>query len=266
MGSTSGVKVIFVCLAALCLFPERSSAQAEPQALVATILRNDSLFWAAYNRCDIEKFRGFFTEDVEFYHDKGGLTVGLETLTRNMEMNLCGENSFRLRREAVEGSVRVFPLRNGDVIYGAIISGEHVFYVREKGKKERLDGLAKFTHVWVLRENTWKMSRVLSYDHGPAPYMNKRQEIALPSPRLDEYVGQYLGPQSGVIVIQREGNGLTLSIHQGQKSVLYPETEGRFFMKERDLTFEFVKDDRGEVTKMLVRENGEIVEEAVYSK
>jgi hypothetical protein len=58
--------------------------------------------------------------------------------------------------------------------YGAILTGEHVFYILEKGKSERLDGLAKFTHVWRFKDNEWKMHRVLSYDHGPAPYINKR--------------------------------------------------------------------------------------------
>ena len=54
------------------------------------------------------------------------------------------------------------------MVYGAILSGEHVFYVRQKGKPEVLDGRAKFTHLWLLKDGVWKMSRVLSYDHGPA--------------------------------------------------------------------------------------------------
>jgi hypothetical protein len=33
------------------------------------------------NRCDLEKFSSFFTEDVEFYHDQGGVTPGKEKLT-----------------------------------------------------------------------------------------------------------------------------------------------------------------------------------------
>ncbi|MCU7547549.1 nuclear transport factor 2 family protein [Chitinophagaceae bacterium LB-8] len=142
-------------------------AQTNLQELTATILHKDSLFWAAYNKCDTESFPQFFTNDVEFYHDKGGMTIGLDGIISNMKKNLCGTNTFRLRREAVEGSVKVFPLQNSGVIYGAVISGEHVFYIIEKGT-ERLDGLAKFTHVWLLKDGTWKMARILSYDHGPA--------------------------------------------------------------------------------------------------
>jgi hypothetical protein len=27
---------------------------------------------------------------------------------------------------------------------------------------------ASFTHLWLLEQNTWKLRRVLSYDHQPA--------------------------------------------------------------------------------------------------
>ncbi len=137
----------------------------DSHTLNAIILRYDSLFWQAYNACDVDKMQGFFTDDLEFYHDKGGLTTSKQSLIESMKTGLCGKENWRLRREAVAGTLKIFPLNN----YGAILSGEHVFYILETGKKERLDGLAKFTHVWRYRDNAWKMHRVLSYDHGPAP-------------------------------------------------------------------------------------------------
>ena len=66
------------------------------------------------------------------------------------------------------GTVNVFPLKNGDKIYGAVISGEHLFYVTELGKAEFLDGRANFTHVWLLKNDGYKMARILSYNHHPA--------------------------------------------------------------------------------------------------
>ena len=35
----------------------------------------DAALFAAYNTCDIDKVGTFFTEDLEFYHEKGGLTL-----------------------------------------------------------------------------------------------------------------------------------------------------------------------------------------------
>lgn len=155
-------------LLAIFLFSQAGVAQTEQQKLSSTILAKDSLFWRTYNNCDTAQFKNFFTNDVEFYHDKGGVTLGLEAFAGSFKQNLCSNNDFRLRREVVAGTVSVFPLQKSDIIYGAIISGEHIFYILEKEKKERLDGHARFTHVWLLKDGNWKMSRILSYDHGPA--------------------------------------------------------------------------------------------------
>jgi len=134
----------------------------------AAVLQRDGTFWKAYNTCDVKAMSEFFTEDVEFYHDRGGLTLGHPALMATLRDNLCGNPDSTLRREAVEGTVHVFPMKKNDVVYGAVLSGEHVFYVKQKGKAEFLDGRAKFMDLWTLKDGVWKMSRVLSYDHGPA--------------------------------------------------------------------------------------------------
>jgi hypothetical protein len=258
---TLTVLIIFFLLS-VCPFSNPLLAQSEKQDLTNGILLLDSLFWTAYNNCDIEKMQQYFTDDVEFYHDKGGLTLGVGNLVTSLRKNLCGNGGLKLRREAVKGSIKVFPLQGSDVIYGAIISGEHVFYVLEKGKEERLDGLAKFTNVWILSGNVWKMSRIFSYDHGPAPYVNHRKVVKLGDKILDQFAGQYLAPQSGVCKVQKETDLLHLIIGD-QKYILYPQSDNIFFVKDRDLTFEFVKNQKGNISKMTVRENGNVVEEAV---
>jgi uncharacterized protein DUF4440 len=143
-------------------------AQPEIKNITATILHEDSLFWLAYNNCDTAKFKQFFTQDVEFYHDKGGLTQGIDNMVLSMKKGLCGNDSFRIRREAVAETVKVYPLTKSNNIYAAIISGDHLFYIWGKGKQEKLDGLAKFMDLWLLKDGTWKMARIISYDHGPA--------------------------------------------------------------------------------------------------
>ena len=85
--------------------------QKEIEKMSDTILQKDSLFWSVYNTCTTDRYKKFFSEDVEFYHDKGGMMHGLDSLVASAKRNLCGINNFRLRREAVEGSVKVFPLQ-----------------------------------------------------------------------------------------------------------------------------------------------------------
>ena len=159
------LKVLIIT--AIITFCFGAFAQTEYEVL-AEIRKLDSVFWSAYNKCDVDKMRQLFTDDIEFYHDKGGITRGLDSFMMSVKRGLCGNENFRLRRAEVKGTVQVFPMANSGKIYGAIISGDHNFFINEKGKPEYISGLAKFNHLWLLQNGTWKMARVLSFDHGPA--------------------------------------------------------------------------------------------------
>ena len=129
-----------------------------PKELHKTIASMDSLFFHAFNSCDVETSKSLFTEDLEFYHDAGGLTDYLQNI-RSIEQRCSRET--KVRRELVEGSLQVFPIKD----FGAIEIGSHRFYYTEKGKQEQLDGTFKFVHIWKNVNGKWKMCRVISYDH-----------------------------------------------------------------------------------------------------
>lgn len=244
----------------ICISPVTNNlfAQENEQKVTATILKLDSLFWTSYNKCDLASFKNYFTADVEFYHDKSGMSQGLESMVTAMKNNLCSNGTNILRREAVAGSVQVFTLKNSGKVYGAIISGEHLFYIKGKA-----DGKAKFTHVWLLKDSIWKMTRILSYDHGPAPDEDKRKSVVLTDAALEKYTGQYKGPQTGLVTVQKVNTELQLRTDK-QTLTIYPQTENLFYAKEGDLTFEFVKNEKGNVSKMIVRQQNQVVEEAIY--
>lgn len=240
------------------------AAPAAQEDVAPAILSLDRQFWHAYNTCDTEAQRLHFTDDVEFYHDKGGTTFGADALIEGIRKNLCS-GSTRVRREAIEGTVHVFPLRRDGVLYGAILSGDHRFYGRAPERPETLDGVAKFIHLWLLQDGTWKIGRVLSYDHRPAPYVNSRKAVTLPDAVLDSFAGTYRTGQ-GPGIVHRQGGTLVLSFGDGGEFILYPETETLFFTRERDLTFEFVRRAADAVMIMRVRENGAVVDEGAADK
>jgi hypothetical protein len=157
---------LYILAAVVLLAAAQPAVQPAATDQVAAVRERDDAFWRAYNACDTAGFRGFFTADVEFYHDRGGTTIGLDALDTALAKNLCGGGN-RLRREEVAGTVRWSILRNGDTVYGAIVAGEHLFYVRPPDKPEFLDGRARFVTLWLLKDGAWKMARLLSYDHGP---------------------------------------------------------------------------------------------------
>lgn len=126
--------------------------------LFQTIASMDSLLFEAFNKCDTVASKDFFTKDLEFYHDKGGLTRYEENM-RSIHKRCSG--NYIVRRELVPGTMEVFPIKD----YGAIQLGSHRFYIRNKGEAEQLDGTFRFVHVWKNENGRWRIARVVSFDH-----------------------------------------------------------------------------------------------------
>ncbi|GAB3390411.1 nuclear transport factor 2 family protein [Massilia agri] len=127
----------------------------------------DEAYWAAYNRGDADAMNAWLSLDVEFYHDRGGKLIGKKALAAaNDGMKT---NKTRLRREAIPGTVRFYPMREGDTVYGAMVVGEHRFYAKEGGKPEELVGRANYTHLMRLEGNRWRIARIFSFEHVDAP-------------------------------------------------------------------------------------------------
>ena len=140
--------------------------------LYRTLKQNDSLlFNASFNTCDIPELEKLVSDDFEFYHDKGGLMGSKAEFIEKTKSGLC-KLSYKARRELVEESLEVFPLYKDGVVYGAVQTGRHNFYAKEKDKPEYLTSTAVFTHVWLLENGNWKLKRVLSYDHQDPKKLN----------------------------------------------------------------------------------------------
>lgn len=147
----------FISIVLLFVTASTTNAQ-QSENLFQTISRMDSLLFEAFNKCDTVASKDFFTKDLEFYHDKGGLTRYDENM-RSIQKRCT--SSFIVRRELVPGSTEVFPIKD----YGAIQLGSHRFYIKNKGEAEQLDGTFRFVHVWKNENGRWRIARVVSFDH-----------------------------------------------------------------------------------------------------
>jgi hypothetical protein len=133
------------------------AAAAAPDPLYQRMLALDTALFDSFNRCsdpaELEKHVTFFAKDVEFYHDLGGVTLGVDGLMANTRKNVCG----KFRRELDLSSFRVFPIPG----YGAMTIGTHRFC----HSPTTCEGIGEFTTVWRENNGVWQITRALSYAH-----------------------------------------------------------------------------------------------------
>ena len=140
----------------------------QPALTQAIAARDAELFETFFLGCDPARLRSMLAPDVEFYHDKGGFVFHSADEMVAGYAKMCeakkAPDAWRSRRELVAASLAVDPVPG----YGAMEAGEHLFYERQGDGPEKLVGRARFAMVWKLDGADWKLSRILSYGHGPA--------------------------------------------------------------------------------------------------
>ncbi|KAA9332480.1 nuclear transport factor 2 family protein [Hymenobacter busanensis] len=139
--------------------PGAAAARAPVDAaLYRTIASLDSAMFVAFNQHDAARLQQYFADDLEFYHDKGGLANFEQTMQgfrRMFEQN----RTTGLNRQLVPGTLEVFPIKG----YGAVETYQHRFCHVENGKDDC--GTFKNMMVWRLQGGRWQVTRVVSYDH-----------------------------------------------------------------------------------------------------
>ena len=140
---------------------ENSAIQDEPytppnQQLHDEISALDKKLFDAYNQCDTLTFGQFFENELEFYHDLGGLMTSKAQLMSAQKNNICG----KVQRELVAGSIEVYPMGQN----GAIQTGLHRFHNNQESEPTHIN-VAKFLHIWMKEDGAWKVKRIVSYDH-----------------------------------------------------------------------------------------------------
>ena len=162
----SGVSIALLLMFSSALFTVGSLAQSvapldkiqNQEELNKAITALDAALFDAYNKCDLVKFGSFIDENVEFYHDQGGITLGRQALVDSVKKNICGTTT----RELVPGTLQIYYMKG----IGALEMGTHRFH--HPGHPETGDGEGKFVHLWEYKDSAWKVTRVFSYDHHAA--------------------------------------------------------------------------------------------------
>lgn len=138
--------------------------------LSANVSALDKQLFDAYNSCDIATMGKLMADDLEFFHDKTGLSVGKAPFLEAIRNNICG----KVHRELVPGTLEVYPLAH----YGAVEIGVHRF--THPNQPSEGVGEAKFITVWRYRDGAWQITRAISYDHQAAPVQENHSSVSQP--------------------------------------------------------------------------------------
>lgn len=175
-GILPGIRILVVAIG-LAAFSVRTQPQDVPplekiqsqEELDKAITALDTALFDAFNHCDLKKLAGLLDENIEFYHDQAGVTLGRQNFTESVKNNICTGDTQRV---LVPGTLKIYHMQG----YGAIEMGVHRF-LHPKTEAVNGTGEASFVHLWQYKDGAWKLTRALSYDHhGAVIRIRKRDQ------------------------------------------------------------------------------------------
>jgi hypothetical protein len=158
-------QIVAIALLATSLTASQARAQnaqsqnaknPKTQELYNTIVHMDSVYFNAYNSCDMETQTALYSDSLEFYHDASGLQTSKQAVLDAIKRNICGKVS----RVLVKGSIEVYPLPG----FGAVEMGLHQFI--NHAENDHLSDPDKFILIWRLKNGQWQITRVISLHAG----------------------------------------------------------------------------------------------------
>jgi ketosteroid isomerase-like protein len=152
------VLMMSLCTGSTIFAQNQDSYVYKPQSqeLYNAIVQMDSVYFSAYNACDMDKQAAIYADSIEFYHDGSGLETSKKDLLAAIKQNICG----KVTRVLVKGSIEVYQIPN----FGAVEIGLHRFINHaENNNVSRPD---KFIVIWRHQNDQWHITRVISLHTG----------------------------------------------------------------------------------------------------
>ncbi|WP_299218272.1 DUF3471 domain-containing protein [uncultured Aquimarina sp.] len=220
-------------------------AQTKSDLFLTLKAKDSLLFEVGFNQCNLVQIEKLIAHDIEFYHDRDGITKSREKFIASIKNNLCTSGKNIISRVLDDSSFEVFPLYKNGELYGAIQNGSHSF-----GQTQ-----ATYSHLWLIDKQQWKLSRVLSYNHHQDQNISKTKNLKLSIDELKQYVGAYeFSPEFILTVSLKDGKLYGESQGQGVKINCYDKH--KFIDDERTHDLEFLLNQNGNVTGLHMKGSG----------
>jgi len=99
--------VMSLCCSILLSPLVRAQSETPDAALFKTIQALDMKLFDAYNSWDLATMGATVSDDLEFYHDQTGLSVGRSPFLAAIKQNICG----KVERALLLDTLEVYPLK-----------------------------------------------------------------------------------------------------------------------------------------------------------
>lgn len=165
--------------------------------------------------------------------------AGVYELAPNFVMLITVEGNQLMAQASGQPKLPVYA-RSETTFFFKAIDAEIEFFRDDKGAVSRL----------VLRQDNQEM---------PAPRAAERPEVAVSPAALAQYVGTYeLQPKFNMMITVEGGQLMTQASGQ-VKTPVSASSETKFFSRFVDAEIEFIKDDKGVVSHLVLRQNNQVV-------
>jgi hypothetical protein len=168
------------------------------------------------------------------------------------------------RAQFLEGLVPLPKSASGHISivdYRLRLAGDTALVIHRDDERENYHGIplrAEYlmTETWLRRGGEWRLALVHAYVVAKDP-----PALAVPSAKLDEFVGTYRAAPDLTFAIRRQGDRLIGTSQSGRSSDLLVETHDVLFVAGQPRVRRiFRRDDAGRVTGFIDRREGEDID------
>ncbi|GMN11585.1 DUF4440 domain-containing protein [Croceitalea sp. MTPC9] len=242
---TFKLRTVLATLTLVITYNLDAQSNTETEFFKTLKMADSLLFDVGFNECNLQQVAQLVGDDIEFYHDKDGITKSKTKFLASIKDNLCSSGKNMLKRVLDESSLEVFPLYKDGKLYGAIQNGVHNFAQTK----------ASFSHVWLIKKGQWKLSRVLSYNHHQEQDTSKDNRITLSTNELKQYIGDYeFSPEFVLTVSLKDGD--LYGGAEGQDVKIHCYDKHKFIDDEQTSDLTFLMDDNGTVSGLYMKGSG----------
>jgi CubicO group peptidase (beta-lactamase class C family) len=187
------------------------------------------------------------------------------------ELALQGKSEIVLSKKMTE--LRLTPYIDSSAAFGVfVVNKKGIKYFTHGGVDEGFvsqyvgsfdggNGAVVMTNTYntaLFEEIINSVATVYNWENFYTPTIKKI--IPLDDAVLASYVGQYQLSPAFVITVTKDGRQLKTQATGQEVFDIYPELENKFFVKSFNAQIEFIKNEKGIVTKMILHQNGQNVD------